>query len=126
MNITVIRCLGFLPSLGHFPFSIKPFSAKALKNNWSLSKFNMFRGSWSWHSSDKLFNPSLYCCCGNLIGFSIQYFSQSPYICFHFSSHLFETLRWVNSSFFQSFRNLHSFILKKEPVRIQFALGHFP
>ena len=72
-----MRCLGFLQLLVFFPFFIKPLFGKALKNNRSSSKFNMFRGSQSW---------------------------------------LF---------FFQSFCNLHSFFLKKEPVRIHVCIFAF-
>ena len=44
MNITVIRCLVFLSPLVFFPFSIKTFTGKALKNPSSFT-FNMFRDS---------------------------------------------------------------------------------
>ena len=45
MNITVIRCLDFLPPLVFVPFYVKTFCGKALKNDPSSSKFNMFRAS---------------------------------------------------------------------------------
>ena len=45
----------------------------------------------------------MYYCCGNPISFSTQSFTLTPYICFHFSSHPFEAVKSVNSSFSSHF-----------------------
>ena len=102
LNITVIRYLDFLPPLVFFPFSIKPFTGKVLKNIQACLNLICF----------VVQNPSitLVIVQSKLLlllwkphRLIHKIFSLTLYICFHFSNHLFEAEKLVNSSFTSRF-----------------------
>ena len=121
----MIRYLDFLPPLVFFPFSIKPFTGKVLKNIQACLNLICF----------VVQNPSitLVIVQSKLLlllwkphRLIHKIFSLTLYICFHFSNHLFEAEKLVNSSFTSRFTISIAFYWRRDPSEYTFALVHFP
>ena len=89
INIKVIHCFNFLPTLLFFIFSARPFSGKALKNSQSSSKFDISG------------NHSIQTCIVVVETSSVSpdnLFSLTPYVFFQLSNHPYEAAKPAKST----------------------------
>ena len=123
INIKVIHCFNFLPTLLFFIFSARPFSGKALKNSQSSSKFDIFCGSW--HNSG---NHSIQTCIVVVETSSVSpdnLFSLTPYVFFQLSNHPYEAAKPAKSTLSSLLLISIASSWRRDPSGCTFALVHF-